>query len=595
MRRTFRVETAFAEGGEMMLRFMTLLLLCVSSALAQKHTNPLTPPPKLPLRWDRFYDCQEIAETLQAMKRTWPSWIDLRVLGKSVQGRDLWLVTLNKPGRLPESRPAIYIDANVHGNEIQGGEVCLYTLWYLLENKDRLPRIGELLDRVCFYVLPTVNPDGRQDWFDRANSPHSARTGMAPTDNDRDGRKDEDPPDDLDGDGSITQMRKKVGKGGNYRLDPEDPRLMVRVAPGEEGDYILLGSEGIDNDGDGRINEDGRGGYDMNRNWPRDWQPAWIQFGAGGYPLCWPETRAIGGFILEHPNIAAVQSYHNAGGMILRGPGASSLENYPRSDLRIYDELGKKGETMLPWYRYLVINKDLYSVHGGFVTWTYEGRGIFSFTNELWNGNQYSDKSGEGSFSDRRKARLKWDDHLEQGRQFKAWAPYDHPLFGAIEIGGWTKTSSRVPPLFKLEELCHRNCAFTLYHAAQMPELRFEKPEIQSLGQGVYRVRAEIRNRRLIPTISSWSRAKGIGLPDFFEIQGPSIEVLAGGLRSGPFMRERVEPQKDRPQRLRVEGGVPSHGRVRAEWILRSPTPGSEPKIKISYRSQKGGRLQTGN
>ena len=71
-------------------------------------------------------------------------------------------------------------------------------------------------------------------------------------DEDRDGTADEDGPDDLDGDGSITDMRKKVATGGTHRLDPDDPRRLIRVRPGETGDYLDLGWEGIDNDGDGR-------------------------------------------------------------------------------------------------------------------------------------------------------------------------------------------------------------------------------------------------------------------------------------------------------------------------------------------------------
>ncbi len=49
------------------------------------------------------------------------------------------------------------------------------------------------------------------------------------------------------------------GPFGQYKTDPEDPRLMVRVKPGEKGEWTLLGEEGIDNDGDGKINEDGEG------------------------------------------------------------------------------------------------------------------------------------------------------------------------------------------------------------------------------------------------------------------------------------------------------------------------------------------------
>ena len=111
---------------------------------------------------------------------------------------------------------------------------------------------------------------------------------------------------------------------------PPDPRIFERVPPHEKGDYTRLGPEGIDNDGDGRINEDGPGGYDMNRNWPSDWQPNYVQRGAGEYPFSYPETACIGAFLVDHPNVAAVQSYHNAGGMILRGPGAESVESISR-------------------------------------------------------------------------------------------------------------------------------------------------------------------------------------------------------------------------------------------------------------------------
>ena len=75
--------------------------------------------------------------------------------------------------------------------------------------------------------------------------------------------------------------------------------------------------------------------------------------------------------------------------MILRGPGHPSRQaEYPAEDERVAAEIGRVGERMLPFYRSLVIHRDLYDVHGGFVGWTYEHLGIFSFTNELWNNDQ---------------------------------------------------------------------------------------------------------------------------------------------------------------------------------------------------------------
>ena len=128
----------------------------------------------------------------------------------------------------------------------------------------------------------------------------------------------------------------------------------------------------------------------MNRNWPADWQPAHIQGGAGPYPLCWPETRSIADFILDRPNIAGVQSYHNAAGMILRGPAHPSREGqYPREDERVAKADRRRRRPADP-----LLSEPRSSTRisipsaAASSNWTYEHLGIFSYTNELWNNAQ---------------------------------------------------------------------------------------------------------------------------------------------------------------------------------------------------------------
>ena len=106
----------------------------------------------------------------------------------------------------------------------------------------------------------------------------------------------------------------------------------MAVEEDELGDYILLGSEGIDNDGDGRVNEDSVGFVDPNRTWGYGWQPRYVQRGTTQYPLQIPETRSIALWALDHPNIIAAQSFHNTGRMILRGPGAKTMRRYEVAD-----------------------------------------------------------------------------------------------------------------------------------------------------------------------------------------------------------------------------------------------------------------------
>jgi hypothetical protein len=549
------------------------------------------PAPAPRIAFNRFYDYDQTVRLLRELVAAYPRFLRLASIGKSVEGRDMWMVTVANPDTGPEDgKSAMYIDANIHGNEVQGTEVCLYTIQYLMERYPRLPRVKALVDERVFYILPMVNPDGRAYWFAGPNTDSSSRSGKKPIDDDGDGAFDEDGYDDIDGDGEVLVMW-KPDPHGNFRRNRDDPRLLERVKPGDAGEFIRLGLEGLDNDGDGRLNEDPPGGYDMNRNWPGDWQPEPIQNGAGDYPLSWPETRAIAEFILSKPNIAGLQAFHNAGGMILRGPGDQALGEYPAPDVRVYEELGQTGEFMLPFYRYMILWRDLYKVHGGFIGWAYEELGIFSFTNELWNTGQYRNiaRPERGEFRDfdaSAAERLKWDDLLELEEQFIPLKPARHPLYGEIYLGGFRKTHGRTPPLFLLEELCHRNAVFTLYHASEMPKARVRSVEVERLAGSTFQVTVTIENQGAIPTRAAIAAARGIGKPDLLEVSGAGITVLSGGRLADRF-QGIVEHVEREPHRLRIESGIPGKGAAAFRFLVRG-----EGEATIRYRSEKGGRLE---
>ncbi|MDH5550589.1 MAG: M14 family metallopeptidase, partial [Gemmatimonadota bacterium] len=326
-----RIGMAIAMRCGVLRTLMAFALVAVASAAMQglraQEKRGSDPQHQLPLTWDRWLDHDEISERLRLMERTWPDLLTLQSAGKSYGGRDMWVMTINNPRTGDEAdKAAMYIEANVHGNEIQGAEVVLYSIWYLMENYGRIDEITRLVDQRVFYLVPNVNPDGRDYFLDEAGS--GARTGHVPVDSDGDGVADEDGPDDLNGNGIIEQIRKYVPGEGTHRISHDDPRIMERVFPGEKGDWVLLGSEGLDNDGDGRVNEDPIGGYDPNRNYASDWQPDYIQGGSMDYPFELPEARALNDFMMARPNIAGMQSYHNSGGMILRGPGADWQGTY---------------------------------------------------------------------------------------------------------------------------------------------------------------------------------------------------------------------------------------------------------------------------
>jgi hypothetical protein len=547
---------------------------------------------KVRLDFNRWHDHAELKEDMLRLEKAWPKFLKYSAIGTSHGKRDIMLMTINNPDTGPEtSKAAMFIEANVHGNEIQGAEVCLYTIWYLMENYGRIDRITKLVDERVFYIVPTVNPDGRDHFLHGTGS--GARTGHVPVDDDNDGQFDEDGDDDLNGNGVIEQIRKHVPGQGTHRPSTRDPRIMEPVGPGEVGDYVLLGSEGIDNDGDGRVNEDPVGGYDPNRNWASNWQPNYIQGGSMDYPFQLPEAKAVNDFLMSRPNIAGVQSYHNSGGMLLRGPGAEWQGEYPRADVVAYDELGQQGERMLPFYRYLVIWSGLYTVHGGFIDWTNDGLGIISFSNELWNGGQYyqspelqAQQRDPNSPISGQLGQYFFDDMLEFGDQYIEWKEHDHPQFGTVELGGWKKTQGRVPPRFMNEELSHRNMAFTLFQADEMPQMKAGETSVEAVGGGVYRVRIDFSNPKLAPTILAKAAENHVVRPDLITVEGP-VEIIAAGWVASKFRPGATDLiDQAELERIILRTGMPGRSTRTIEYLVRGTGA-----MTVTYDSVKGGRV----
>ncbi len=572
-----------------------VLALAAPHASAQKASDP---PFKVKIDWNRWRDVDELYADMKRLQAAFPKFLKLESIGRSARGRDLMLMTINNPATGPETgKAAMYIEANIHGNEIQGGEVCLYTIWYLMENYGRIADVTRLVDERVFYIAPTVNPDGRQYFMEGPGG--NARSGHVPVDDDNDGLFDEDGPEDINGNGIVEQIRKHVPGRGNFRVSRANPLVLEPVPFGETGDWILLGQEGIDNDGDGLVNEDGPGSYDPNRNWGSDWQPNYIQGGAMDYPFQLPEAKAVNDFLMAHPNIAGVQTYHNSGGMILRGPGAESTGEYPLPDVRAYDELGRNGERILPFYRYLVIWSGLYTVHGGVIDWTNDGLGILSFSNELWSGEQYftspalkeEQRSDPASPIAPNLSRYFFDKYLEFGDEYVEWTPFDHPQFGRVEMGGvWKKYQGRIPPRFMNEELCHRNMAFSLYQADEMPLIRMGETEVERIGGDVYRVFVDITNPKVVPTVLAKAAQTGVVRPDLLLVDGKSVEVVAAGFidnkavyKANPSVTPLVD-QKDL-KRILVRNGHPGKT-IRTAMLL---VKGSGP-MTVTYDSVKGGK-----
>lgn len=479
------------------------------------------------LTFDKYHTVDVMYHWYEKWAEQYPEIVDLYVIDYSFEGRPIYQMTItNKKTGKDTNKPAAYFEGGRHSGEITSSESILWLTQFLLENYNKDPEITALIDSKAIYLRPQNNPDGSNMYL---FTEQRNRSTVKPNDTDRDGLIDEDPEEDLDGDGIIYQMRKKAvtadeKEKANFIIDTKDPkgRLMKRTFPGK-GDYLMY-TEGIDNDGDGSYNEDGIGGLDLHRNYPENWRPnsggdltgrGYTQFGSGEYPLSEVETRSTALWVLSHPNISVVNSMDTRVPMHLRPPSTSKAEErmYPQ-DLEIYKEMDQLGlsYTAYPWAgdvyetyatRYKVnsmtgdpLKPEPLFGHGPDFGYFYYGS--IWYGDELWNNGAMKDYDGDGIYDDY--DGLMWDDEENGGKGFKPWTKFNHPILGEVELGGFhPKFFGQNGPPWQLEDWAKKQALFNLAMAKRLPQLTIADLNVKKLSGGEFEITIKWVNSGQLP------------------------------------------------------------------------------------------------
>ncbi|OXA39078.1 zinc carboxypeptidase A 1 [Folsomia candida] len=107
------------------------------------------------ISWDAYYDLDSINQYLTVQSVGHPDLVTLTTIGKSFEGRDLFLLKINNGST---TKPIIWIDSNIHAREWISSAVGLYLIDQLLNSPDI--EIQAYLDDFNFHILPMANPDG---------------------------------------------------------------------------------------------------------------------------------------------------------------------------------------------------------------------------------------------------------------------------------------------------------------------------------------------------------------------------------------------------------------------------------------------------
>ena len=558
------------------------------------------------LRFDTYYRYTDLTAILQGFAEKFPALCKLSSIGKSYEGRDIWLATLTHTATGPDTdKPAFWVDANIHATEVSPSACALYTIHKILNGYGSDASITRLLDTRTLYIVPRMNPDGAELFLDQRHRRVRSSVRPYPRLDEQDGLYEAD----VDGDGRLLTMRLR-DPNGPWKLHPDEPRLLIPRAPDDDptaGPYYRLLPEGLIRNYDGAIVKlaPDLEGLDLNRNFPLEWTFESEQSGAGLYPTSEPEVRAVVQFIVDHPHITGGISFHTFSGVYLRPYGTHPDEHFNAEDLWRFQEIGKHATRLTGYPAVSVFHDFKYhpkqTIKGVFDDWMYDHLGVYAWTCELWSpqrqagidltkrpdgkGSQYIEWYRDHPIEDELKL-LKWNDEQLEGKGFVRWYKVQHPQLGEVELGGWDDDYCwRNPPPPLLEKEIAPHADFIVFHALISPLLEFKEITVTPVGEGAFHIRALIQNTGWLPTnISDRAKEKKLIRPLEVEIALPDGAALVTGER-------KVEAGQLAGRALKNTtywNADPTDDRAKVDWVVRAPKGAS---VTITAAHQRAGRL----
>ncbi len=562
-----------------------------------------------------YHTPEEIISELKALEQA--PVAQVISLGKTAQGREIVALRVSSAVGDPDSKPAIAVFGAVHAPQRMASELTLDLARDIRSMVSGDNHLAEV-DRVTWYFVPEPSPDSAAATL---SAPFQERsTNTRPWDDDRDGEVDEDGPDDLNGDGWITQMRVKDGSGPWFP-HPQDNRVMIVAdkSKGEEGGWSIL-TEGYDNDGDGQFNEDPAGGVDFNRNF--SWQYPDFTVGSGLNPVSEPENRAVADFLFSHPNVAIVYSISPQENLAHQwrpaqggqGPGYKGIDGQDETYYKLFadtfakyckDLTGREaGEAPGPA-----------DASGSFAAWAYYHFGRWSVSSPgWWTGKPTAEEvtpvvvpdpatSSEAAVSEPAVEQVAgtpddpasappadsgWDNSDSRGQEerdrlkwleqqgidaFAPWTAVQHDgldeLWGSVEVGGF-KTLRLINPPYALlgtgisdSADDHSSDLFTLQSEllarlfVSLPKLEIDRIKTQALGGGVCRLSLRLINNGELPTMSQLGAQSGITYPLQVSLNLPAGASIISGKQRQPLPR--------------LDG---NGGSIELSWLLSCPQGG---------------------
>lgn len=134
---------------------------------AQRANFKFSYPERLTLNPDSDYKSpEEIEEFLRRTHAAYPDITQLRVIGKTIEGREILAIKISDNASVKETEPAILVNAMHHAREVMTPEITTDMIDYLTTNYGKKSDVTSWVNSTEIWVLPMLNLDGSNKVWD---------------------------------------------------------------------------------------------------------------------------------------------------------------------------------------------------------------------------------------------------------------------------------------------------------------------------------------------------------------------------------------------------------------------------------------------
>ena len=417
------------------------------------------------IRFDRFYRYDDLTRLVQAFAEEHPHLMRVESIGKSHEGRDIWVVTVTNFATGAGQREARALGGRQHprdrGLAVQRVPLSAQHTWPAATATTTT--ITRCLDTRAFYICPRLNPDGAE-WA-LADAPKFIRSSTRPY------------PYDEEHVARPADARMSTATGACWLCASPTPTAPGRSARMSRACWCAASRTrraGNITACCRRVNcatsTAWRSRFSRRR---RVWTSIATFRRSGGrstsstarapIPTSEPEVRALVDFIAEHP-----QHHRRRRLPHLRRRAAPALQPPERRELR------RRGPVDVSEDRREGHGDQRLSQHLGLPRLQVPPKGVITGALDDWMVRRtWASLPGRWRYGARSARRaspttsiidwfrehpleddlklLKWSDEALGGKGYVDWYPFEHPQLGPVELGGWdafyafSQSAARVP------------------------------------------------------------------------------------------------------------------------------------------------------